>query len=308
MARIVVFLLVVFIAGTAQAQIAVTDLAPPGPVFIHPFATGFNSVNITPQNPAAMAWGAPSYVGVGTLQGEQVNNTAPSTTAFDGKYYGGRFVGETFGFAAEKLRIDMETGEVGDETTGVQISVNLGGVLALGAGMEQSKGDGAQTTIDRQQFGVSLKIGEVFYLGGGVYLDEAEIGGFPGTYERSVTLIGAALRTEGDWKWFIAYDYMDIENFDLGGGNEASGGKGKTVTVQFQPGPLVVGIAITQIEPTGNTGGPDEMESKVIDLGYAPMEGLTVSVRLVRVELDDTATLTIDEEVETNSLTVTWRF
>lgn len=312
MLRFIISFAMILIAGIAQAQVATTDFAPGGPIFIHPFGTGFNGATITPFNPAAIAWSQNSFVGAGSLSGELIDFQTPvTTTAYDGTFFGARIVGETFGIGLEQQVIEDDTGQTADDNTNVQVSFNLGGFLALGLGFETIESDASQSTLDRQQAGVSLKLGEIFYLGAGIYKDTTEITGLTGSFDRNVSLMGAAIRTEGDWSWYLGYDVIDLDNFDLGGGLQASGGKITRATVQLLAGPVLLGITRGDIVTTGNTGGPSDIECTIFDLGYTPAEGLTLSLRLQTVELFDATDPTApspENEVETTSAMISWRF
>lgn len=220
-------------------------------------------------------------------------------------------MGETFGLGIEQQSIEDETGQTADDKSNVQMSFNLGGFLALGMGMEKIESEASQSTLDRQQAGVSVKLGEIFYLGAGIYKDSTEITGLTGSFDRNVSLMGAAIRTEGNWSWYLGYDVIDLDNFDLGGGVRASGGKITRATVQLLAGPILLGITRSDIAPAGNTGGPSDIESTTIDLGYTPAEGLTLSLRLQTVELFDVTDPTApspENEVETTSAMISWRF
>ncbi|NIP74246.1 MAG: hypothetical protein GWO16_15110, partial [Gammaproteobacteria bacterium] len=47
-----------------------------------------------------------------------------------------------------------------------------------------------------------------------MYQDTLDLG-LPVTFDRDGTLLGIALRTEGDWRWYVAYEVVDLDNFDF---------------------------------------------------------------------------------------------
>ncbi|NIR99376.1 MAG: hypothetical protein GWO03_15580, partial [Gammaproteobacteria bacterium] len=57
-------------------------------------------------------------------------------------------------------------------------------------------------------------MGDVVYVGAAMYQDTLDLG-LPVTFDRDGTLLGIALRTEGDWRWYVAYEVVDLDNFDF---------------------------------------------------------------------------------------------
>ncbi|MEE8555463.1 MAG: hypothetical protein V3T00_06355 [bacterium] len=292
--------------GSAAAQVATTDLVPAAPRLLHPTATGFNSANFTPDNPAALAWGMPSRIGGGILQGELSDNINPAQSFdYDGRFFGLRLVGEAFGFAVahQAVEDDAGLGLTVDESSDAQLSLKLGDVLALGVGVGAIESETSQAEMDRISAGASLRLGEIFYLGAGLHRDDAEFVGVTQTVERDVTMVGVAMRTEGDWNWYLAYDVVDLDDFEFPGGGPGRGFKVSTATVQVLAGSLLIGASLSDVEASGTT---DDISSRTIDFGWAPMEGLTLTARHLRTESEQAGVT--EETAETTSVAVAWLF
>lgn len=295
-------LLGVVMLGTAQAQVATTDLVPAAPTFLGSNGLGLNGASITPDNPAAVAWGNPSRVAAGYIKG--TDDVPPFSNDFSGEYYGARLVGETFGFAAEQTKVkDDSSFNLGtlDKTNDVQLSLNLGKSLALGIGAGKTTSDAAGVDMKRTEAGASLRLNDVWYLGLGAYQDKATPGGSTSEYKRNGMLAGVALRTEGNWHWYLAYDYIKLNNFDIAGSSVGGYNMGR-FTVQLAAGPLVVGAASARTNDE-STGATNDWKTTTVDLGYAPMKGFTVSARS-----QSTKGTTSSEKVTTNSVSVAYLF
>jgi len=303
--------------GSAHAQVATTDLVPAAPFFTHPQATGLNGANITPDNPAALAWGTPSRVAIGALKGKFEDNlTPPSPTVdFDGKFGGLRLVGETFGIAVEQLTVDEKNPPPGspsnlDKSNDLQVSLALGKWLAFGIGAGKSKSEATGDDISRKEAGISLRLNEIFYLGVAAYQDEnTPIGLVPSVSDkRNGTLYGIALRTEGNIKWYVAYDALALNSFDFTpfGGPLSGGFDLSRFSVQAHAGWFLVGASVTDIDVKNYGGGKPTVKHKAVDLGFAPMQGLTVTARVQVTDVSDP--LPSDATITTNSLAVAWQF
>lgn len=314
--------LLAFTLGAAQAQVAIPDLVPAAPRFLHPQAHGLNSTNIAPDNPAALAWGTPSRVGAGVLEGEVLDDTDTTVLEHDGTFAGLRLVGETFGFAAETLEVEVAGPEVGgvapvgltlEDASEAQLSVAFGQWLALGvgAGSRETELEGG-IEFDRVKAGASLRLGEIFYLGAGVLTDDLTVPPGVEPVERDGTLLGIAMRTEGNWNWLLSYDVIDLEPLDLrsitGNPDDNEGLKLSTATVQLLAGSFLLGVSAGDIaldRPANTASTSGDITTRTVDLGYAPMEGLNVSARWQELVAEDPSG---DQSVETASVALAWAF
>jgi hypothetical protein len=290
--------------GTAQAQVATTDLVPAAPTFIHPNALGANTANITPDNPAALAWGTPSRIAAGMIKGTDDNHAAATSRDYKGDFYGVRLVGSTVGLAAEQTAVkDDSSLNLGtlDKSNDVQVSLNIGNWLALGVGGGKTTSDATLTDMSRKELGASVRMGDVWYLGLAAYKDTDSPAGLGTSYDRTGTLAGIALRTEGAWHWYLAYDHIKLDNFDFLGGPQG-GIKNDRFTVQLLAGPLLLGASSAKITPLG-TGTQPDVKHRAVDVGWAPMTGLTVSARLQSTRLTGNGN---DETLDTKSVALAW--
>jgi hypothetical protein len=297
------------LVGTAHAQMATADLVPAAPRIYHPFALGFSTPNIAPENPAALAWGAPSRVAAGMLDGTVEDNQAPFTSSdVSGNYLGGRFVGPTFGFALERQSTKQDSaGFVTEDTSSeLQASLRVGEWLALGLGMGDYSRDagGFVTDIGRIQYGATVRLAEVFYVGVLAFKDSLEQLGT--STERSGTGFGLALRTQGPWQWYLAYDALDLPDFPVVTAD--TGFKSSTVTAQVNAGGFLLGVSKADVTRNYDGGGPSDITSTNVDVGWVPMAGFALSLRNSKTDLVDNIGFTTDESVKFTALAVSWLF
>ena len=304
-----VALLATLAAGTARAQVATTDLVPAAPVFIHPNGIGANGANITPDNPAALAWGKPSRVAAGVIKGTIKLPGLPNAD-YSGNFLGARAVGETFGVAIEQQKIDDDSiGNKGtlDKSNDGQLSINFGKRFAIGFGIGKTSQSANATEMSRTELGGSLRLGEVWYVGVAGYQDKLTQTGTT-EVKRNATLVGIALRTEGTVTWYAAAEQIKLNDFPFTGG-PGSGIKDKRLSVQMQAGWLLVGLSSTKVAViSSGTGTPPDVKHTVVDLGIVPMSGLAVSARVQSTKIDDPTGTPPKADIDTTSLALTWLF
>jgi hypothetical protein len=289
--------------GTAQAQVATTDFVPAAPVFIHSAATGLNGANITPDNPAAVAWGMPSRVAAGIIKGTDDNHAASISADFKGEFYGARLVGDRFGIAAEQSNAKGESpsnqGTL-DKSHDIQLSLNLGKRLALGIGGGQMKSPVTNSQVARKELGASLRLGDVWYLGLAAYRDTNTVPGSSVSFDRNGILEGIALRTEGPWKWYAAYDHIKLNNYDTTP-TPLLGRQEDRFTLQLLAGSVLLGASSAKVKPL-DTSNVD-LKYTVLDIGWAPMAGLNISARHQTTHVSGGIN---NEDVTTNSVALAW--
>jgi hypothetical protein len=286
----------------AQAQVATTDLLPGTASIPHPNAVGISTLTFTPDNPAALGFAQSSAVGVGMMNGTLTDNLANTSQDYEATYLGVRFVSDIFSLAADTVNMKDPDGLgiVEEKDTDVQLAVKLGDALSIGGGMSDLA-DG-NNTIERLTLGVSFNLAEVFYLGAAVFQDDMD---FAGTIaEREGTMYGLAYRSDGDWKWYLAYDVFKLGEIFISGvgiGNETNISK---ATFQVNAGNLFLGAATFEVDFPGNTG---EVSGTIIDVGWVPEEGLSITARLLELTDVDPAGPS-DDLNENTSVTVAWLF
>jgi hypothetical protein len=302
-------------AAHAFAQVAATDLVPAAPVFIHPDATAFNGTNITPDNPAALAWGGTPRIAVGKLKGSVKDNLGVSpTTDIEGTFGGFRFVGDTFGIAAESSSVDLKTtpNVNADKSSDVQLSLAFGNGLALGIGAGHSKGETTSDDISMKEAGVSLRLGSIFYVGVGARQDENRpVGktsvytGLPVSAKRHVTMGGVAIRTEGDVRYYLALETIRAKSFDFtaDGGPTEGGFDLNRISAQGVWYSFLLGATFGDLDVKDYGGGKPSVKLKTFDIGFAPIHD-SLSLTLRRQETNVTDNNPSDVTVSTTSLAV----
>lgn len=276
----VLLVAVLLVAGLAQAQVAAPDLTPAAPRFVQFDVQGFNGATITPDNPAALQWGGPTRFAIGTLQEDEEAAPAP-TQSYKGNYGGLRWVSDRWAFGLEHLSVKHETTSDKESASSGHLSFQVLEGLALGAGLDRTKVDSGTNSrnTEANTFGLSVNLKKVFFLGYAIGRDKFEDNsGVSG--DRDTTLIGIAIRTEGTWRWHLAWDQLDKDNFDNFGG---SGFDAKTLTVQLGAGNWLLGAQQITLDAKGNA---IEVKANVVDFGWAPEKGgLTVTARLTDGDL-----------------------
>ena len=304
--RITILLLfTAFIPAALQAQVATTDLAPGTMRFIHPNAWGLNSASFTPDNPAALAWGKASLVGGGVVQGTFYDFQVATSEDFDGEYLGFRWVGEFISVAAEthSVKGNDTLNPLKDESTNVHAAFNLGGVLALGVAAEEMFNQGSDIKVERFTAGASLSLNEMFFVGAALMQEKETSSGFD--LEREGTMFGVAFRIDGDMQWYGAYDVIDLEDFTYQGVSQFGAIKQDTTTLQVNISNLLLGVGVFNVYPEGAT---DDVAGDFVEIGWAPEDGLSITVRSLTTKVTDQAAGTDLEKSEMQSLTVAWLF
>ena len=302
--RQAVLLLVVpllLVAGVAHAQVAAPELTPAAPRYYLSGLQGFNGATLTPDNPAALQWGGPTRVAAGAVQLKEENAPAPEQT-YKGYYGGLRWVSDRWGFGLEHLSVKNDNGPVKETASSGHLSYQLLEGLALGAGLDRGKTDTGSGSADTEEntFGLSVNLKKVFFLGYAIGRDKYEnSAGVTGA--RDTTLIGIAIRTEGTWRWHLAWDQLDKDNFD---NNVGIGFDATTLTVQLGAGNWLLGAQQVKIDPKGSTS---QFKANVIDFGWAPEKsGLTLTARVSDGEVTDTGA--VNQTDKGQSITIGYLF
>ncbi len=265
------------LAGTAAAQVAAPSLTP------------FSFVN---ENPAVMQWGSPSRVGAAYTRGQSLTDPAgPDHDNFSGLAGGLRLVGGRFSLAIEGSQLDSDNkpnnnqAEFQSATRGA-LGVRLGDHVSLGIGQAntQTQVAGAtaptRVTLETPQYGVSLRLGEWFFLGGALGTDTykfedqaASANNFSG--KRNVFKYGVGMRTAGGVRTHLEYYVVDRSAFTdstLTGGRENA----RSGVLEFNLGGFLLGYATTHVERDQGQSSTDLDRG---DIGYAPFEGMTIVAR-----------------------------
>jgi hypothetical protein len=310
-------------AAPLAAQVASTDLTAGAATFFVPEAIGLNGTTFTPDNPAALAWGTPSRIGVGALQ-EKIESKNPFgniSQQADGSFGGLRLVGENFAVAADHLqmKIDELNSQFEEKITGVQLSAQLGGFLALGIGGEDAtiESPGNQTRdLTARTAGISLRLGEWFFLGYASEHQKVEDSAAPPgfTLERDVSKAGVAVRIGGDWSWYVEYWVLDNPEFESSLGSlPDSRFKAKTASLQTNIQGLLLGASSTQVEVPSQADRTVDIKIVSADLGWVPTSGPSLSARHTVFTQEGVVNQPgnvgpYEDRAETTSLTLAWMF
>jgi hypothetical protein len=262
-------------AGTVRAQVAIPELTPAAPRYYQAGQLGLNSATITADNPAALAWGEPTELGLGLFKLDQTP-VAGTKTTFNGYYGGYRGVGDKWSFGLEGLKASQSGGGLNETALSGHLAYQIFQGLALGAGVDQAKGDNAgfNSKVLAKTLGLSVNVGKTFYLGYAIGSDDYDDSAGTST-TRDSTMLGVALRLKGSWLWHIAYDSLDKKDF---GGGVGGGFKATTITLQANTGTWLLGVEQFKEDP--QAGGGTEFKANVFDLAYAPEKGWSVGGRL----------------------------
>jgi hypothetical protein len=255
------FAAILTIAFTAQAQVAAPDFLPSAPRYFLSYAPLINGTTLTPDNPAAQQWGGPSRIALGTMRLSE--NTS---TDYSGYYLGGRVVrpGWSGGLEYSDAK-GKAVGSAHEKILGLSLSALLGSALSVGYGYESYKELIAGDDFKDNTVGASLRVGKSFYLGAGY--GSAKFANGPTSADRSTTMYGVALRTEGDTRWYLAYDVVDRDDFS----NSVNlGVKESTGSLQAAFGGMVIGASQVKIAVKAL---PQSETIRQISVGWVPPKG-----------------------------------
>lgn len=290
---------------TANAQVAVTDLVPGAPSQVLSGVVGFNGANFTPDNPAALLWGAPTRVGLGGLRTESTDHVSGETTELRGEFGGLRLVGEVGAFGLEHLA-RKDRFAFNETVTNGQFSAKVADFLSWGIGGSKTGVDdgSGSTDLESVTLGISFNLWDWLFVGYALGNDElkqitasAEL-----TAIRDLRMFGVAIRTNGAFRFYIEWYGQEKKPFETAAGptGEAKVSSGALQIIAWN---VLVGVATTSIK----LDGAGDIRIGTADLGFAPEQGFAVTARLITVDDMDPAT-SRDVTDETWSLAVTYQF
>ncbi|MCZ6534292.1 MAG: hypothetical protein O7A08_15180, partial [SAR324 cluster bacterium] len=187
--------LLALLAGTVQAQVA----APP----LQPLFGG------TTDNPAAMQWAGYSFAGGAVFSGDQTATDSagapiPAAAAdVDAALAELRVVFDSFSFGATVVNFEFKgSGFAGESTeTAVGFAFLIGDMFSFGLGVENAEdketfgGPVIITEFSLPVAGISVRLGEVIFLGVSGGTETATGNFFTGEFKRNVRRAGVALYT-----------------------------------------------------------------------------------------------------------------
>lgn len=311
-ASLAILTLLALAPGLALAQVATTDLVPSAPIVLSPGAgfVGPADANLVPDNPAALAWGDPSRLGLGRIMDTEHQPVGQPVDKFDGYYVGFRWLNEPLGVAGEQVNLSGSGLSYDESNTHAAVSYQATDAIALGAGLRAKSVDyGGSSSDDMNTFnlGLSVRLGETIFLGYGMGRDDLErkiANVVQINDDRDYTMYGAALRTKGSVLWYLAYDVIDASDFNQVSGATAwgSGFSNNTLTLQVNFGGVLLGYQSVEVE---YKDGGRKVDGRVMDLGWAPKKGLSVSGRVVDTgEKDNAGAKIADDKMTAISVAV----
>jgi len=250
-----------------------------------------------PDNPAALQWGTPSRVAVGTLRGSKSDAFHGEDSGYSGKWAGVRMIGATMALAGATLSysVDFPAGGPNPTPTRLENEVHSGAFsikapryLAWGIGttrqhaVTQPGGFGGNGKVDTQGWvlGASWRAGENLFVGGGYGRDRARLLGpyFSGEAERAVTMIGAGLRGGGRLIWHLELDTQHREDYrDAFDMIRLPGYDRTRYTAEGILGSWLFGYTGYDIRSKAQPGM--KVHGYTGDFGYAPLSGFTLTWR-----------------------------
>lgn len=305
----------------AQAQVATPELAPAG---LRVYDSRFPispMINIVPENPAAMQWGAPSRIGVGLLDGNKSDAFDGVSSSYDGNFGGFRWVRQRFSLGAETGGFTVEfpgappLARLEKKQSSFALAFSWPESLAIGLATHKWTDDtlsppgGQRDTLEFSSWtaGLSWRLGETFFVAGAFGQEDFQrtFPAVPGTEGRDHYMAGLGLRGGGTLIWRLEVDTFHHDDFK------------DPVNMGFAPG-----YDLNQFSAEGILGGwllggaaydlkglqpmAPSISGYSLDVGYAPLTGLTLTWRYEHSEKNAGGTPISKEEL--NNAVVTWQF
>lgn len=304
----IAFATLISITGSLQAQVAAPRL------------NAARSISFNLFNPAVLSWGGPSRVGVGFFDVDfdlETGGLKLNLASGDGSFVQARYVGESFAFHAERISLDLDinplfgVGTLNIDSSTFAGAYQAGGVFSFGIGQQTDSGN-FNGPVDEDKLplaGVTLVLGEVFYLGAAFGEETVEDG--VNTVERSVNAAGAAFFSRGESFGYHLEFYSEkrdaAQDAVTGQTEPEENNTGVTAEVIFLGG-LLLGYEVIDAEKTNPDGTPgDEAEDATTFLGWVGTEGLAVTASATTSE--STAPITGNiTRFEIFTVNVAWMF
>ena len=278
-----------WVAGSASAQVAAPELTPAAPRYFRADQGSFNSATLAADNPAAILWSKPPRAAFGLVNLDTTQPVAGTAADFSGYFVGYRGLKDRLAFALEHLSVDGDSNSSLKETaSAAHLAYQVAEELSLGAGLDLAASSfygGTKNTVESNTIGISLNLAKAFFFGYAIGRDRFENNAGT-TGARDTTLLGVAVRAKGAWQWHIAYDKLDKDNFDNGVGQ---GYDATTFTLQALAGNWLLGAE--RVEKVSK-GGSNPFRATVLDAGWAPERGMTLTGRYSTGEVDSNGVVT----------------
>ena len=335
----------IVLGQNAQAQIASPRLNPMETLRANPFFHPTSDVVLfdssSPFNPAVDIWRDASHLGVGVGNHDSSASVSGPQGNFDVATGDSQtvqlaLVGEMFAFSARVANHDMEidpglgTGTFTIDTAHVGLSAKLGEILSLGVGFQseenhdETQGPGNEITLKEEMplGGVTLRLGEMFFVGGayGTETVDAESPQGPASGDRAVTNIGVGIQTrDGDTGFHIEIYKSTEDLLELfePGGNEVYSSEGEKTGATLEVVFSNILLGVESLNSTSEVNNPfpppgvpvlrtGESKETMLSVGWIPQEGLSLVVSATENELTEYNGDVVT--YESGAATLFWRF
>lgn len=307
-------------ASLVQAQVASPPLRP-------------GAMQVTSRNPATLQWNR-TAIWLGQFEGtNRFFNAAGNPTNgmdLDGPLAGLRWVGENHALGAERLTIDFIQSNPGTNPTTDSVLTQaafagqVGGWFAVGVGIDNRVDNfalGNQRSNDINIAGISLRMGEVFYVGASTGKETGRrnfVGFGPQVFQaqRDLTRSGVAFRWRDEGYGFRLEAYSESRDpfrYELPGGVvrildeiEENSGVVEVVVANILVGAQARNITTSSNTPPANPPKRDE-ERRAVMLGWVPADGFSAVLRWETRESKDTPSGATQKRTR-RRITVSWHF
>jgi len=305
----------------AHAQVAVPELAPAGLRVYNARFPIAPMINVVPENPAAMQWGAPSRIGGGVLDGARNSGLEGASSNYDGSFGGFRWVRQRFALGAETGSLNVEypgapqVAGIEKKQSSFALSFSWPETLAIGLATHQWTLDtrtppgGQRDTLEFSGWlaGLSWRLGEHFFAAGAFGQEDLErtFPVAPGSESRDHYMAGLALRGGGTLIWRLELDTFHRDDFkDPVNKGFAPAYDLNQLSAEGILGSWLLGGTAYDLQPLPS--GAPTISGYSVDAGYAPLSGLTLTWRFEHSEQKAGGTPISKEEI--NNAVVTWQF
>ncbi len=300
------------LVSAAQAQVALPELAAGPTRFFNAQFLGVAAPGFIPDNPAAMRWARESLFGLSALNGSIQSNAQGSSVNFDGSSIGLTWVTDALVLGAETLSYEFAFDTVDNEGKVNTVGLSMAPVpwLAIGVGYETAELSANDQSLGKFKndtestvYGVSLRLGESFYIGLGLTQDDFEQGTPPQEGERSGTMVGIGLLAGRDVIWHLEFSVIDKEDFvSIAGVAFPAGFQRSLALVEVSFNDLVFGVGSYRVD---FPSAMKETTGYTFDAGLMQKGGLTL---IARREANETELVTGTDSDAVTSLVVGFRF
>ena len=274
-----------------------------------------------PENPAVLQRLGQSRIGAGWNQGDSEitdSSTVPPTVSegdFSGFLVGLSLNGENISFGVQGLEAEFTEGTevtVDLSFSSAAIAIPIGDFLTLGIGQEnveiEATFDNGALRADRNLeattplAGVSLKLGNVFYLGAAFGRETAEAIqttvpsipalNFNAEWERDVMRYGAAIYDTEGTKWHLEVGVTKkdsttdtVSNFPIDESKETF------AVIEVIAGGYLIGLKAKDLEESDESVTPASVnvteETRELTLGWVPESGWSLTLIVSEIERDE---------------------